>query len=83
MGGGSQPGGPMRPTASIQPHPPEAGQAQNRSAEITEPWVGLVRRQVNSLRYGLVQIVVHDGQVTQIERTERVRLEKQPPLYEI
>jgi hypothetical protein len=73
----------MIPTASIQPYPSEAGKAQNRSEEITEPWIGLVRRQVKSLRYGLVQIVVHDGQVTQIERTERVRLEKQPPLYEI
>lgn len=83
MGGGSQPCERMRPTASFQPHPSEAGKAQNRPEEVTEPWVGLVRRQVNSLRYGLVQIVVHDGQVTQIERTERVRLEKQPPLYEI
>jgi hypothetical protein len=28
------------------------------------------------LHYGVVQIVVHDSQVTQIEKTERVRLEK-------
>jgi hypothetical protein len=39
-------------------------------------WLEVVRRQVNSLRYGVVQIVVHDGQVTQIEKTERVRLDK-------
>jgi hypothetical protein len=31
---------------------------------------------VGSLQYGVVQIVVHDSQVTQIEKTERVRLEK-------
>jgi len=37
-------------------------------------WLELVQRQVGSLRYGVVQIVVHDSQVTQIEKTERVRL---------
>ena len=39
-------------------------------------WLEIVRRQVGSLRFGVVQIVVHDSQVTQIERTERVRLDK-------
>ncbi len=38
-------------------------------------WLVLVQRQVESLRYGLVQIVVHDGHVTQIEKTERFRIE--------
>jgi hypothetical protein len=28
------------------------------------------------LRFGVVQIVVHDSQVTQIDKTERVRLDK-------
>jgi hypothetical protein len=36
----------------------------------------VVRRQVGSLHYGMVQIVMHDSQVTQIEKTERVRLGK-------
>jgi hypothetical protein len=39
-------------------------------------WLEVVRRQVGSLNYGVVQIVVHDSQVTQIEKTERVRLDK-------
>ena len=39
-------------------------------------WLEVVRRQVGSLRYGVGQIVVHDSQVTQIEKTERVRLDK-------
>jgi len=39
-------------------------------------WLEVVRRQVGSLHYGVVQIVVHDSQVTQIEKTERVRLGK-------
>ena len=46
-------------------------------------WLEIVRQHVRSLQYGVVQIVVHDGRVTQIERTERVRLEKQPLTYEI
>jgi hypothetical protein len=39
-------------------------------------WLEVVRQQVSSLRFGMVQIVVHDSQVTQIEKTERVRLDK-------
>ena len=41
-------------------------------------WLEVVRRQVGSLRYGVVQIVVHDSRVTQIEKTERLRLEQAP-----
>jgi len=39
-------------------------------------WLEIVQQQVNSLRYGVVEIVVHDSRVTQIEKTERVRLDK-------
>jgi len=46
----------------------------NLPATATPEWLELVRRQVNSLRFGVVQIVVHDSQVTQVEKTERVRL---------
>ncbi|CAM3147087.1 YezD family protein [Rariglobus hedericola] len=45
------------------------------SSDITSPaWVDIVRQKVESLRYGVVQIVVHDGKVTQIERTEKTRI---------
>ncbi len=37
-------------------------------------WVALVREKVGTLRFGVVQIVVHDSKVTQIERTEKTRL---------
>ncbi len=37
-------------------------------------WLSIVRDRVAGLRYGTVQIVVHDGRVTQVERTEKVRL---------
>lgn len=41
-------------------------------------WLELVIQHVSSLRYGVVEIVVHDSRVIQIEKTERVRLEKTP-----
>lgn len=41
-----------------------------------ENWIETVRTQVNSLRFGLVQIVVHDARVVQIEKTEKIRFEK-------
>lgn len=37
-------------------------------------WLDIVRQNVQSLRFGVVQIVVHDSRVTQIERTEKTRL---------
>jgi hypothetical protein len=39
-------------------------------------WLEVVRQHVDSLRFGVVQVTVHDGKVVQIERTERVRLDK-------
>ena len=39
-------------------------------------WLQVVQQQVTSLRFGGVQIVIHDSQVKQIEKTERVRLDK-------
>jgi len=41
-------------------------------------WLTIVREKVETLRYGVVQIVIHDSQVTQIERTERTRIESRP-----
>ena len=37
-------------------------------------WLNIVREKVATLRYGVVQIVIHDSQVTQIERTEKTRI---------
>jgi hypothetical protein len=37
-------------------------------------WLRVVQQKVESLRYGVVQLVIHDGRVTQIERTEKTRL---------
>ena len=47
-----------------------------KSDETSRPWLPIVRQQVDSIRFGVVQIVVHDGRVVQIERTEKVRLDR-------
>ncbi len=39
-------------------------------------WLELVIQNVKSLRFGVVEIVVHDSRVIQIEKTERVRLDQ-------
>ncbi|HEX2853641.1 MAG TPA: YezD family protein [Opitutaceae bacterium] len=44
------------------------------SSSLPPDWIALVREKVEGLRYGVVQLVVHDGRVTQIERTEKTRL---------
>jgi hypothetical protein len=36
-------------------------------------WERAVRRAVRALRYGSVEVVVHDGRVVQIETREKVR----------
>ena len=42
---------------------------------LSPEWLEIVRRKVDGLHYGIVQIVVHDHRVTQIERTEKTRLD--------
>jgi len=37
-------------------------------------WMEVVAEQVSNLRFGVVQITVHDARVVQIERTEKIRL---------
>jgi len=50
-------------------------QTIENSAPAPQPeWLRVVQQKVESLRYGVVQLVVHDGRVTQIERTEKTRL---------
>lgn len=44
-------------------------------SEIPPEWLRVVQEKVESLRFGVVQLVVHDGRVTQIERTEKTRLQ--------
>ena len=40
---------------------------------ILDGWEKVVRQLVSSLRFGVVQITVHESHVVQVERTEKVR----------
>lgn len=44
--------------------------------EVGPKWLDIVAGQVASLRFGVVQIVVHESRVVQIDKTEKVRLER-------
>jgi hypothetical protein len=46
------------------------------SKENPPEWLELVRQQVSSLKFGTVQITVHDSRVTQVERLEKLRLDR-------
>ncbi|MFA5264682.1 MAG: YezD family protein [Opitutaceae bacterium] len=50
---------------------------ESSSGSLDSPpeWLHIVVDKVASLHYGVVQIVVHDRKVTQIERTEKIRLD--------
>ncbi len=53
-------------------------QTTRANAVKPENWMEVVAEQVGNLRFGVVQIVVHDSRVVQIERTEKVRLSERP-----
>lgn len=41
--------------------------------ELDDIWVDRIKQMLNGLEYGSVQIVVHDGKIAQIDKTERKR----------
>jgi len=48
-------------------------EAENEQSEPT--WLAVLKNQVDSLRFGTVQVVVHEARVVQIEKTEKVRFD--------
>lgn len=38
-------------------------------------WITVVREKVETLNFGVVQIVVHDSKVVAVERTEKIRFD--------
>jgi hypothetical protein len=48
-----------------------------KSLEIDEVWFQRISSSLNGLEYGTVQIIVHDGRIVQIERTERSRYDQE------
>ncbi len=64
----------------------QSAMGQDRQ-DITKPrtggepsaWLDVVQKEVGSLRFGVVQIIVHDSEVVQIERTEKIRFDNARP----
>lgn len=50
--------------------------AINEESDLAE-WVRIVKQSVGALQFGVVQIVVHNGKVVQIEKTEKLRFDQQ------
>ncbi|WP_058302306.1 YezD family protein [Gorillibacterium timonense] len=46
--------------------------------EVDDEWNERIVSSLNGMEYGAVQIIVHDGRIVQIERTERKRFDGQP-----
>jgi hypothetical protein len=50
--------------------------AEINGNRITPDWLGIVAAHVQSLKFGVVTVTVHESRVVQIEKTEKVRLDK-------
>lgn len=54
-------------------HPRET-RVDRISVDVSSEWIDALTPWVASLRFGVIQLVVHEGRVVQMERTEKVRL---------
>lgn len=50
-------------------------QKESSPIETSPPWMRFVNEKVRGLQFGSVMITVHDGRVTQIESTEKLRFQ--------
>jgi hypothetical protein len=47
---------------------------ETEAADTAEVWEQTARERVRRLRFGVIHLVVHEGRVTQVETTEKVRV---------
>jgi len=55
----------------------EGQKSQREGKEASPAWLNVVRDQVASLKFGTVQITIHDSRVIQIEKLEKLRFDRQ------
>ncbi len=55
---------------------PKHMNSETKSEQAEPSWFVVLRGQIESLRFGTVQVVVHESRVVQIEKTEKVRFVK-------
>lgn len=63
---------------TLSHRPPAAMSLTTTNDSETESWLEIVRQKVAAMRFGSVQIIVHEGRVTQVESTEKTRLPSDP-----
>jgi len=51
-----------------------SGKLTNAGHELPHEVMGTLLRLIRELRFGSIEIVVHEGRITQIERREKFRL---------
>ena len=51
----------------------ERPQTDTVATAASSDWLEVVKRKVDDLRFGSVQIIVHEGRVTQVESLEKTR----------
>ncbi|GIO66717.1 YezD family protein [Paenibacillus sp. JTLBN-2024] len=49
-----------------------------KGLQLNEVWLERIAGQLNDMEFGSLHIVVHEGQIVQMERTERKRFENTP-----
>jgi hypothetical protein len=62
------------PTAPAKAVTTAAAPAPATVSSADSEWIEVIRQHVASLRFGVIQVVIHEGRVVQIERTEKYRL---------
>lgn len=53
------------------------GLKMGKPLEIDDLWSKRISDTLNGIEYGTVQIIIHDGKIVQIERTERSRFNEE------
>ncbi len=55
------------------------------AAPVVEPWNGELERQVRDalrvIRYGTITLVIQDGKVIQIDKSEKIRITRHEHIY--
>jgi hypothetical protein len=62
----------LRPTVRADDFP---GQTQEDDVDLPPAILRALREALRGIRFGAVELVIHDGRVVQLERREKVRFE--------
>jgi hypothetical protein len=58
---------------AIRTHIPDPAQASGSDLTLPATLVHELAQALRSIRYGTIELVIHDGRVVQLERREKVR----------